>query len=483
MDVSNLYTYQATNAAHLAAVLERYGSGIDGSDAGTGKTRTVLAVARHFNLKPVVVCPKSVISAWHREAAALGGEVFTVNYEKLTRGENEYGGMLDPEQYQPAKVENAAALADYAKIMAGGPGNKLEAFFRLERAKKALKYWKARRKFEWKEQFPLVVFDEIHRCREGSTMNAKALVACRRQNIPVIGLSATAAENPLHMKAVGYVLGLHKNTDFYNWCLNYGCTNDDRKQLAYFGGTDNLRRLHSAIYPAHGCRTSIAELGDQFPETQIVAELYDVEGHEEIDAIYAEVAAALESLKQRSELDADPEHALTLILRLRQKIELLKVPLFQELIQEGLDNNQSIAVFVNFQATIDELAKRFPESARIQGGQTTAHRDAQIDEFQQDKVRVMICNLRAGGVGVSLHDMTGKHQRLALISPTYSAIDLVQVLGRVRRAGGAMTKSLQRIVLAQDTVEEEIHKRLQGKLDNLSLINDGDLNQLIPKTL
>lgn len=483
MDISNLYSYQASNAAHLAKVLQECGAALDGSDAGTGKTRTVLAVARYFGMKPVVVCPKSVSSGWHREAAALGGTCFTTSYEMLTRGTNEFGGMVDPDQYGPAKLEKSAAEAEYAAIMVDPTkGNKLDSFFRVERARKALKYWKARRQFRWKEKFPLVIFDEIHRCKDGGTLNSKALVACRKQGIPVVGLSATAAENPMHLKALGFVLGLHKSTDFHNWCLSFGCSNDSRNQLAYYGGRENLRRLHSSIYPRHGVRTSIDDLGDKFPETQILAELYDVEGHAEIDAIYAEVDTALATLRQRSELDADPEHPLTVILRLRQKIEILKVPLLTELIEQGIENNQSVAVFVNYNATIDELRSRFPSAVCIRGGQTASEREEARAAFQEDRSRVILCNIQAGGVGIDLHDVTGKHQRLSLISPTYSAINLIQVLGRVRRAGGK-SKSLQRIVLASDTVEEEIHKRLQGKLDNLSMINDGDLNQLIPKAI
>jgi superfamily II DNA or RNA helicase len=111
----------------------------------------------------------------------------------------------------------------------------------------------------------------------------------------------------------------------------------------------------------------------------------------------------------------------------------------------------------------------------IQGGQTSEERQAAIEAFQSDRARVIIANIQAGGVGVSLHDLNGKHARISLISPTWSAIDLRQTLGRVHRAGGK-TKSLQRIIYAEGTVEERVAASVQAKLDRLDQLNDGELS-------
>jgi superfamily II DNA or RNA helicase len=102
-------------------------------------------------------------------------------------------------------------------------------------------------------------------------------------------------------------------------------------------------------------------------------------------------------------------------------------------------------------------------------------RDKHIEDFQADKKRVIIVNVKAGGAGLSLHDLNGNHPRLALISPTPSAVDLVQCLGRVWRVGGK-TKALQKIVFVANTVEDDICNKVKIKIDNLSLINDGDLS-------
>ena len=108
---------------------------------------------------------------------------------------------------------------------------------------------------------------------------------------------------------------------------------------------------------------------------------------------------------------------------------------------------------------------------------TRKHKERQtnIKNFMKNSEKVIICNIKAGGIGVSLHDIHGDHPRASLISPTWNSLDLVQSLGRIHRAGGK-TKSLQRIIYAARTIEENIARKIKGKLKNLSSVNNGDLN-------
>ena len=86
----------------------------------------------------------------------------------------------------------------------------------------------------------------------------------------------------------------------------------------------------------------------------------------------------------------------------------------------------------------------------------------------------MLVNLAAGNAGISLHDLTGKFPRGSIVFPSFSAINLVQALGRIHRAEGKTT-CIQKIVFAADTIEERCCQRVQAKLDNLDMLNDGDL--------
>src|SRR3990167_2120909 len=100
--------------------------------------------------------------------------------------------------------------------------------------------------------------------------------------------------------------------------------------------------------------------------------------------------------------------------------------------------------------TLNLLAEQLKTKTLIHGEQSAKERDKNIDDFQSDRERIIIANIRAGGIGISLHDVNGNHPRVSLISPTQSATNLIQALGRIHRSGGK-SKSLQRIIFAANT--------------------------------
>jgi hypothetical protein len=194
-----------------------------------------------------------------------------------------------------------------------------------------------------------------------------------------------------------------------------------------------------------------------------------------IGELYQKVEEEILELKDRSRTDVDPENPLTKRLRMRQEIELLRVPVITEMAEEFIEEGKSVVCFVNFRQTLDAIGERMKKHkpVYILGDQTTDQRESAIASFQANKSHLIICQIAAGGVGVSLHDLHGK-PRVSLISPTYSAVDLKQALGRIHRTG-AKTPALQYILFAANSVEEEVSKSVKTKLRNIDLLNDGDL--------
>ena len=110
----------------------------------------------------------------------------------------------------------------------------------------------------------------------------------------------------------------------------------------------------------------------------------------------------------------------------------------------------------------------------IVGDQSEKVRNADIDAFQNNTRRIMIANLAAGNAGVNLHDLIGGAARHSIVSPSFSAIHLVQALGRIHRAEGK-TACIQKVLFAADTIEEQACRRVQAKINNIDQLNDGDL--------
>ena len=193
-----------------------------------------------------------------------------------------------------------------------------------------------------------------------------------------------------------------------------------------------------------------------------------------IQKIYKNMNNELEKLSKIKKKDRD-KNPLTVVLRARQEIELLKVPTLVELTQDHIESGNSIVLFVNFENTVQALSERLKTKCLITGKISNDERKKNIENFQSDRERIIICNIKAGGVGISLHDLNGNYPRVSLISPTYSAQDLLQSLGRIHRAG-AKSKAIQKIIFCAGTIEEEICAKVENKINNIKLINDGDLN-------
>ena len=110
----------------------------------------------------------------------------------------------------------------------------------------------------------------------------------------------------------------------------------------------------------------------------------------------------------------------------------------------------------------------------IYGEQTLEERNKNIDDFNNDHSRIIICNIKSGGCGISLNDQIGTFPRISLISPTWSAQDIIQVIGRIYRVN-TKTKVRQRIIFCKNCIEEVICKNMKKKITNIATLNDGDM--------
>jgi superfamily II DNA or RNA helicase len=234
----------------------------------------------------------------------------------------------------------------------------------------------------------------------------------------------------------------------------------------------NLKKIHDDIFPEKGSRISIKELGDIFPKNTIITDCYEMDEAKAIQTAYEKIQNALSDLREK--VKKDKVSILTEILRERQKIELLKIPSLVEMVEDHVEEGASVIIFVNFKETVSILCEKLKTNCMITGTTSLEDRQKNMEDFQSDKERIIICNSKAGGESISLHDLTGKHNRITLISPTYSAQDLVQILGRAHRDGGK-SAVIQKIIFCSGTKEEEIAEKVQNKIKNISLINDGDL--------
>jgi superfamily II DNA or RNA helicase len=418
--LKTLYPRQEKHVDKLIAALETCGSALDSSETGTGKTVCGAEIARRANANTLVVCPKAVIPSWEKELKERGVKADVINYEKLRTGKTNFGKWVN-------------------------------------------------KKWVWTVPPSLLIFDEAHKCSGVSTQNAKMLIESKDRHV-VLMLSATLASNPLQMRAAGWLLGAHMLGNFWQLALKHGCVKNRWNGLEFNGTHSHIEAIAQQI--AHRCaRMTAAELADHFSETQIITE--PLQFGDEIAEIYEEMERELQELEERTKQDKTNSAAEALVkqLRARQRVELYKVPVIVGMAQDLLAEGKSVAIFVNFQATLDALCDKLATTAYIDGRQSAAERQRRIESFQNDSDRIIVCNTAAGGVGISLHDTRGDFPRAAIISPDWNEKNILQVVGRVHRAGGK-TPSLQRILFAAGTVEEKVEKSVRKKISLLKTLNE-----------
>jgi superfamily II DNA or RNA helicase len=433
--MDKLYSYQIQHTENIIRIIKNNNAVLDASDTGTGKTYCAVVACKMLNLEPFVICPKAVMSTWKNVC-----NYFNVKY---------------------------TAIVNYDTI-------KLGKFYLNGKRRKCPYIEVDEKTCKW--DLPnncILIFDEAHKCSELSTQNAKLLIGAKDTKIPVMILSATIADHPEKFKLFFYVLNFIEPTQIQQLNINY---------IKYIRIVESwiardlkpMVRIHKMLYPDRATRMRI-DVIDSFPETQITATPYSMgEARElEIEKEYKTLALSLDELRGKAE--GDKKGILPKMMRAHQKIELLKVPTFVELTNDFIQNGFSVVIFVNFTETLKKIGTLLHTDNFIFGEQSYDDREDIIQRFQENKIRVIICNIKAGGVGVSLHDLQGGHPRISLISPTWSSIDLVQALGRIHRAG-SKTKSLQRIIYAANTVEEKIADKLKVKLANINSLNNGDLD-------
>jgi len=445
LDTQGLLAPQIPHATKLFNTLLNNNIAVDTSETGTGKTYSACAIAASLAKTTVVVCPKSVIPKWKNLLEQYGiKKSIVINYELLCRGNTkwlEYSDKIYTHKWETCKVK-----------------------------------------------FPkdcFVILDESHKCKGQNSLNAGLLIALKNQKYSVMLLSATQACSPLDMKAFGYATDLHKLQDFKSFCLDYGAEIDNRFGALKFDAEDKkaqakMKLCHRELFDIkqYASRLSRNEFGNLFPDNHVVAEAFDMgDNTKKINDVYDKMEYEISKLEEHS---ADySSHIFAIMMKARRHAELLKVPTIVEMAEQLFDENNSVALFLNFNDTIDAIVSRLNKNllkqiAFVRGGQKWKERYQHISEFQSDKRRIMLANIKAGGVSIDLHDLNGNHPRCSIVSPNFSAIELIQALGRIHRQGG-LTKCYQQIMFAAGTIEERACQRVQMRLNNLSCLNDGDL--------
>lgn len=471
-----LKPWQLQPANRLYEILQQNISAIDGSDTGTGKTFVAVAIAQAINLPTLAVVPKIAVSGWQRVCEHFNEKLSIVNYEKLRLGHTLYGSWANQvalDAGRPVIFVCECCQRKYSSVedLSSPCVANAEGIHCVDLRTKRINPGD----FRFNAAVKFIIFDECHKCGGLDSLNSELLIAAKRQRIRHLMLSATPAQTILQLKAIGFSLDLHAldmrglleskghvKKVFSGWLASHGAKFDRQfSSWKWWVSAEKQRQtmdtIRQQIFPSRGIRITTDEVPN-FPEVDIQAELLNTDYEKEIEELYKEI---------------EGEHELTKILRARQAIELLKVPLFVERARDRMEQGFSVGIFCNFRDSLERISALL-HCPFIDGTVTGKKRDEIIAEYQNNDLKCLVLNSEVGSVNIGLQDLDGNFPRFGLVSPPWSATTFKQLVGRFPRDGGK-SKSHYRVLFAAGTVEMKMYSALRSKLDNLSALNDGDL--------
>jgi hypothetical protein len=470
----------------------------------THNTFVSLFLCKALDLVPFIICPKSVVSSWKRSIDEIGLKKFHIANYGLLRSGKELNWVVMARGKYKGKIRRKKKPLPWITL------RKIDYLKEYKRKKKG---YEPKYEITWnlsKELLKKVVFiyDEGHRCKNKS-INSEIMIELKNINAQIGILTATLGESPLKMVGTARVMDFYEEGwEFYlKFASIYGCFKGNYCwEFDKYQGKTYMKAIYDRLVDEERMsRMKVKELIDQgkFPESKIISEAYEMNGatndinesisnmvrdlndfdnlSEEIKELKKEAKQMenpsediLDKIKELKAKQQELKSPLAIRQKYRQMIELAKIPTVIELAQDEIASGNSVVILMNYIESIKTLAEELKTDCLYYGQNKSDVNEENRLKFERNESHVIIGNVASMKEGIDLHDKNHERMRVSLISPSDSAQNLKQSLGRVHRSGG--TYSIQKIIFASGTIEEMIAENVKRKIENISILNDGDID-------
>ena len=440
---------------------------IDCSLMGAGKTYIALYLAKLYKLPICVVCPKSMINTWESTSKEYGIKLLFIDTYQRFRGTKK---KLNHEYLRRKEV----TITTTAKT--GTVKSVTTPVFR---------YTKLFRKLV--EKGVLIILDEIQytKNKTAQAMSCAALTQAvydvsqknPENKSKMAFLSATpfdkpeCVENILRLtnmirsptlftsEAFGRNFELTGLAELRTHCRKIDSYTTKRVfDKHYYITARNVHDICYSLYvhvvkPKYVSIMKAPEIRSEFDAKNGHYTFATPEKLVEMDKAIADLMTACRYRKDTQTIGQGPMNMGGITTAMKQ-IETLKLELVIRLVRQKLQahpNNKVIA-YVSYTDSLNTLQKVFREynPLYLNGSTDTPTRKLITEAFQShcSTHRLLIGNLRVGGIGIDLHDTQGNYSRYMYIIPTFSVLDLHQASGRIYRSG-TKSKATVRFVYSQ----------------------------------
>ena len=339
-------------------------------DMGLGKTTSAVIAALESGAKKVlIVCPASLKINWKREI-----ENYTDRRSLIVEG-RKWGSTFD------FYIINYDIIKNYHST---------------DKSEDSDDY-----KLLVNEGFDLAIVDEAHYI-SNTTANRTRLLNDVLDKISKVWLltGTPMTSRPINyfnlLKIVDSPLTLNWQMYVKRYCKGFQFRVGNRKVWNTSGASnlDELRERTKNIV-LRRMKTDILDLPEKII-TPIFVELNSKMYDEELEE-FTRIS------KENKDTDTISV-TLNRLMKVRQLISYEKIPYTCELIDRCLEQGKKVIVFTNFTMTLDMLHEKYKkQSVVLDGRMSKEKRQDAVDRFQnEDKIKVFISNIVAGGVGITL---------------------------------------------------------------------------------
>jgi len=473
-------------------------------EMGTGKTiQTIFTLKNHLRLgenpfPALIVAPNNMVYTWKREIERWWPEA-KVNVIKGHIGQRRKL-IEDPAHFYVINLEGVrghSKLAGYGSIRLRQcyqcnpmmPNDKTHQPARCETHPKELN------QKEWKT----LIIDEAHRMKDPAAKQSRAIKSLRRHGNDqlVYGLTGTPIGDApadlwtmLNLISPSEFPSRQKYIDRY--CLSsynmFGGfsvigLNPEHKEEFFKIVEPRFRRMpKAAVLPFLPPKVRIdrfiemtapqAKAYKQMDKNQI-AVLESPDGLEEL----AGVAVSANPLTELGRLTqfASAYATVTEDGQIRLSEPSNKIDALMEILEDTGD--EPAVVMAQSRQLIELAAARLQKHkipfTKIVGGQGAWDREQAKERFQNGHVRVILCTISAGGIGITLT----RSKRIIFLQRSWSMIEQKQAEDRVHRIGSEIHENIEIInLIAPGTIEEWQMKALEGKEERMQeFVRDAEI--------
>ena len=146
-----------------------------------------------------------------------------------------------------------------------------------------------------------------------------------------------------------------------------------------------------------------------------------------------------------------------------------KLGAVRQWVQDFTATGQKLVIFAHHTDVVRALADEFADGCVISGETSTEDRQRAVDRFQNDPAqRVIVCNLKAGGVGLTLTAASD----VLFVEQGWTPADMDQAADRCHRIGQQDSVTAWNL-LAAGTIDEDVADLIAQKRVVVDAVTDG----------